>query len=127
LDIPISDHVPYVIQITTKIPKANVLRFENYWVNHSDFLDTVKLHWEPTPFYGCAAKTINAKFKQTRRGLKPWSKSFSNLNRAIHNSGWVLALLDGLEDAMPLSRLDKNSRKLVKSHLAKLLESKRTY
>jgi hypothetical protein len=30
LDKPISDHVPYVIQNTTEIPRANVFRFENY-------------------------------------------------------------------------------------------------
>jgi endonuclease/exonuclease/phosphatase family metal-dependent hydrolase len=29
-----SDHVPCVVQIGTSIPKVNIFRFENYWVNH---------------------------------------------------------------------------------------------
>jgi hypothetical protein len=32
-----------------------------------------------------------------------------------------------MEDARPLSRVEKNFKKQVKSHLAKVLESKRTY
>jgi hypothetical protein len=33
----------------------------------------------------------------------------------------------GLEDARPLSLIEKNSRKIVKTHLAKVLEAKRIY
>jgi hypothetical protein len=35
--------------------------------------------------------------------------------------------MDGLEDARPLSLIEKNFRKIVKTHLAKLLEFKRIY
>lgn len=56
-----------------------------------------------------------------------WSKNFSKLNKLIYNSDWVLLLLDGLEDQRPLSWLETAFRKLVKTHLASLLESKRTY
>jgi exonuclease III len=38
LDRPISDHVPYVIQINTEIPRTNVFSFENYWMNFSGFI-----------------------------------------------------------------------------------------
>jgi hypothetical protein len=29
LDRPISDHVPYIVEVTTIVPKANIFRFEN--------------------------------------------------------------------------------------------------
>jgi hypothetical protein len=61
------------------------------------------------------------------KGLKAWSRELSRLNTLIHNSSWVLALLDGLEEARPLSVAEKNFRGIVKTYLAKLLESKRTY
>jgi exonuclease III len=34
---PISNHVPCVVSIETKIPKAKKFRFENYWLSHSTF------------------------------------------------------------------------------------------
>ena len=43
---PTSDHVPCVISIGTSIPKANVFRFENYWINMPGFLELVKNIWD---------------------------------------------------------------------------------
>jgi hypothetical protein len=94
---------PYVVQI---------FRFENYWINFEGFLDTVNLHWHSTPFFANSAKTLSGKFKQVRRGLKAWSHNLSNLNKNNHNSSWVLALLDGLEDARPRCILEKKSDRL---------------
>ena len=127
LSKPISDHVPYVISFGSSIPKSGIFRFENYWADHADFLKVVDLHWNSTAFYSNAARTINAKFKQTRLGLKQWRKSFQNFNKLLHNSDWVLLLLDGLEEQRPLSSLESAFRGLVKSHIAKLLEEKRIY
>ena len=42
LSMPILD--PYVLHIGSSIPKSNIFRFENYWVDHVDFLNTVVLH-----------------------------------------------------------------------------------
>lgn len=63
----------------------------------------------------------------TYTGLKRWSKNLSKPNKLIYNSNWVLLLVDGLEEQRPLSTLEKRFRKLVKAHLADLLESKRLY
>jgi hypothetical protein len=70
---------------------------------------------------------LSAKFKQVRAGLRNWSKRLSNLNKLIHNSNWVLLLLNGLEEQRPLNPLEANFRVLVKNHLSNLLESKRKY
>lgn len=34
----VSDHIPYVMHTGSSIPKSNLLRFENFWTEHSDFL-----------------------------------------------------------------------------------------
>jgi hypothetical protein len=73
------------------------------------------------------AKTISGKFKQLRKGLKKWSKEFSQLNKLINNCSWMLAFMDGLEDQRALSLAESNFRILVKQHLQKLLEAKRFY
>lgn len=82
---PILDHIPYVIKIGTNIPKALVFQIEIFWVEFEDFLSIVDLHWHTTPYDGNAAQTLAAKFKQTRKGLKVWSKTLSKLNRNISN------------------------------------------
>lgn len=127
LSRPISDHIPYVVHIGSSIPKSKIFRFENYWVHHAGFLDTVALHWNNSPVYANAAMNLNSKLKHVRAGLKTWSKGLSNLNKLIYNSNWVLSLIDGLEEQRTLSRLESAFRKLVKVHLASLMESKRVY
>jgi hypothetical protein len=37
-----SDHIHCVAQIKVKIPKANIFKFENYWVQHPGFFDIVQ-------------------------------------------------------------------------------------
>lgn len=127
LSKPISDHIPYVITFGSSIPRSCVFRFENHWVEHPDFMKIVDLHWNSTAYFANAAKTLNAKFKQARAGLKQWRKGFLNFNRLLHNYDWVLLLLDGLEEQRPLSSLETILRNLVKQHIAKLLETKRSY
>jgi len=34
LSKPVSDHIPYTVIIGSHIPKSNMFRFENYWVDH---------------------------------------------------------------------------------------------
>jgi hypothetical protein len=41
----VSDHVPYVIQMESLVPKSNIFRFENYWVSFLDFLPIVEYFW----------------------------------------------------------------------------------
>jgi hypothetical protein len=69
---PTSDHLPCVISIGTKIPRAKLFRFENYWLQHSGFTDIVKNAWNIPVSFTNSAKRINAKLKNVRRALKIW-------------------------------------------------------
>jgi hypothetical protein len=69
---PTSDHVPCVISIGTSIPKARVFRFENYWLQHSDFMQIVQNAWDIPVNHSNSAKMINAKLKILRRAIKLW-------------------------------------------------------
>lgn len=126
LSRPISDHIPYVLHIGTSIPKANLFRFENFWIHYLSFKDIVQLHQHSSPFFANSARNLSGKFKQVRIGMRNQSKSLSNLSKLIFNCNSVL-LLDGLEDQRPLSTLEAAFRSLVKEHLGSLLESKRIY
>lgn len=118
LSKPISDHAPYVIQIGTYFPKAHIFRFENFWMQMSDFLSTVELHWNSTVFFSNAVKTLAEKFKQAKSGLKAWSKNISQLNKKINNCSWVIVMLDALEDQRILSRIESNFRQEASCHFS---------
>jgi hypothetical protein len=66
-----SDHLPCKIQTGTNIPKANIFRFENYWLSHPSCFELINNAWS-TPTIGTldSARTISAKFKLLRRMLK---------------------------------------------------------
>lgn len=83
LSKPVFDHVPYVVKVGTEIPKAKTFRFENYWLQISNFLATVELHQHST-FHSNSVKTQHGNFKKTRRGLKTWSKNIAKLNKDIN-------------------------------------------
>jgi hypothetical protein len=58
-----SDHTPCVVHISTEIPKGNVFRFENFWVQRQGLCDLVKLVWEYELRATTTASIITTKFK----------------------------------------------------------------
>jgi hypothetical protein len=65
-----SDHIPIHVQIGTYIPRANLFRFENYWINFVRFLDTVKINWDSSAYKSDSGFMLNGKFMKLRYGLK---------------------------------------------------------
>ena len=94
-----SDHIPYVVQFDSSIPRAQIFRFENFWVGHLEFLGKVEYLWNLPSFREIVACLITAKFKTLRSGLKAWSKTHSKLNQMINNCYFTIAVLVGLEEA----------------------------
>jgi hypothetical protein len=93
-----SDHTPIHIQIGNNIPKSNLFRFENYWLDFDGFMDVISSKWNNAVYISDSAKQITAKFKDLRYGLKKWSKQLSNLNQTITNCSFTLSMLDGIEE-----------------------------
>jgi hypothetical protein len=54
-----SDHIPCKVMISTRIPKASLFRFENFWVEQNDFEEIVSDYWMNTPVLNDAAKNIS--------------------------------------------------------------------
>jgi hypothetical protein len=65
-----SDHCPCAKTISTSIPRGRFFRFENYWMQHDQFLPLIKQGWlNPTNQHD-EAKLITAKFKHIRHLLR---------------------------------------------------------
>jgi hypothetical protein len=67
---PTSDHTPCVVTIQTSIPGCKMFRFENFWVAHPGFLQTVTASWSKPTHKSNSAANINTKFKRLRYDLK---------------------------------------------------------
>jgi hypothetical protein len=95
-----SDHLPCKIQIGTNIPKANIFRFQNYWLSHPSCFELIKNAWS-TPTIGTLdnARTISAKFKLLRRMLKLWARNISNLSNLIANCNMTITFLISLRSS----------------------------
>lgn len=63
----VSDHVPCVIRVSTNVPKGSRFRFENYWMEHENFLLVVQHDWSIPTTQIDAAKKMTEKFKNLRR------------------------------------------------------------
>jgi hypothetical protein len=121
---PVSDHLPCVINIGTKIPKASIFRFENYWIRQPGFMQLVDNIWALF-VHRNAAKRINAKFKLLRKGLKKWSGNLSNIDTCIDNCNKIIFMLDEYEDARELHITEWNFRRIVKERYMHLSDCKR--
>jgi hypothetical protein len=122
-----SDHVPCKVSVSTKIPKTCIFRFENFWIEHVGFFDTVCNIWHHLSNPLNSTRNISSKFKRLRAYSKSWSKSLSNLNILIANCDTIIAFLDSLEDQRILFNPEANLRALVKVQLATLLHYKNVY
>jgi hypothetical protein len=90
-----SDHIPIRIQIGSDIPKSNIFRFEEYWLEFDGFKEIVKTHWNHTGHFKNIAQDIVATFKSLRHGIKKWSEHLTQLSYTINNSVTYLHFLMG--------------------------------
>jgi hypothetical protein len=122
-----SDHVPCVVQIGTNIPKAQVFRFENYWIDQPGFLEVVHSVWNSEVLATNTASKIAAKFKLLRRVLKKWAMSLSKIKNLLKQCNAVLLVLDKLEESRPLNTPEKCFRDILKKHILNLLQHQKDY
>jgi hypothetical protein len=65
-----SDHVPCVLNIDTDIPKANIFRFDNYWVTLPGFMECVTSSWAKESKKHYSSAILADKLKTLRHALK---------------------------------------------------------
>jgi hypothetical protein len=61
--------VPCVISMQTAIPGSKIFRFENFWVAHHGFMQTVEDSWNKPNHKVNSVANLNAKLKRLRYDL----------------------------------------------------------
>ena len=115
------------MKVTISMPRSNVVRFENWWMDHDSFLPLVESVWKQSIHYADAAKRINAKMKILRKSLKNWAKTLSKLKEDILSLNALIAMLDTLEQSRDLYPFESSFRSALKRHLEKLLSQQKEY
>jgi hypothetical protein len=122
---PVSDHISCVIDIGTKIPKASIFRFENFWVRQPGFMDVVQRIWDMTNVSGNSAKVITSKLKFFRKALKKWNGNISNMDAMIANCNKIILMVDEIEEVRSLHISEWNFRKKIKERYQHLTACKK--
>lgn len=123
----VSDDTPCLLQVETEIPRGNIFRFENYWMEHDQFMQVVNHGWSLPTFQTDSAKNLMAKFKNLRRVLKAWQKHISSLTANITNVKAVLSLMEILEEHRDLTVEEWNFKDLLSEKLLSLLHQQKVY
>jgi hypothetical protein len=110
-----------VIEVKTAIPKGEVFRFENCWLQHESFLPLVASTWNGNFPQSDAAMLLTAKFKSLRSNLKSWQSQLSNLKITIANVKLVISFIDAIEEWRDLSIQEWNFREILNQKLSSLL------
>jgi hypothetical protein len=76
-----SDHWSCNITISTAIPKGQIFRCDNYWLQHPFFLQTAQQARVSTVQHPDKAKSITTRFKNLRKTLRAWQKNFNPQNK----------------------------------------------
>jgi hypothetical protein len=116
-----SDHIPYVVNIDTTIPKARIFWFENFWIDQPGFINCMKNSWSMDSRKKHCSAIIADKFKCLRYALKKWQMSISKLKLLIQKCNRVILILDTLEENRNLFTSEFNFKNIVKQHLEDLL------
>ena len=127
LTMETSDHSPCLISIKTTIPKGKIFKFENYLMEHEQFLNIVQHGWSLPTFQSDSGKVITVKFKNLRRVIRAWQSQLSNLKANIANVKLVLSFLGLLEEFRDLSLQEWNFRHILEQRLVSLLKQQKIY
>jgi hypothetical protein len=123
----VSDYWPCIIEIKTSIPKGNVFRFENCWLQHESFLPLVTDISNGFFPQTDTAKLITAMFKALRGAHRQWQAKLSRLKTTIYNVKVVLSFIDLIEEWRDLTIEEWNCRDILNLKLSQLLHQQQVY
>lgn len=85
-----SNHVPYVVNVSSKTAKSTILRFENYWLKHDHFESVLREGWQCSTSGDDPTKRITTKFKNLRAKIRHSQRSINSLASLIFTKKPVL-------------------------------------
>lgn len=121
------DHALCIVNVNTNVPRAKIFRFENFWMEHSNFLQVVNHGWAVLVATSDPAKKVMARFKNLRRVLRLSHTHISNLSLLIENIKMLIYFLEIIEEHRDLSVHEWIFKDILNEKLISLLDQQRIY
>nr|CAD1834467.1 unnamed protein product [Ananas comosus var. bracteatus] len=112
---PRSDHAPLVLTAHTFLPKADLFRFESFWLRYPNIADVIAQAWNLTVPSSDPVQRFDYRIKQVQLALCSWSASIisSIKKQAACSLSW-LDWLDRAEEGRNLTHHECLLRPLFK-------------
>lgn len=110
-----------MVSVGTDISKGNIFRFENYWMEHEQFINVVAHGWSVPVQHSDKAKIITAKCKNLKKVLRVWQQQLSSLKVNISKVKLILNFLEVIEEYRDLSVGEWNFKTILSDQLVALL------
>jgi hypothetical protein len=123
----ISDHVPCLISIKSKVQKPKIFRFENYWLEFEGFMNVFQNTWLSQTNLPDKAMNLTTKFKITKKALKEWQRSLPKIEKTVRDIKLLIEFIDIIEEHRDLSIEEWNFRELMQIKVAELLHIQKIY
>ncbi|WVZ95839.1 hypothetical protein U9M48_041553 [Paspalum notatum var. saurae] len=124
---PTSDHKTLVVTIQTSVPRSHMFRFENAWLKHPRFLDSVLPSWHGQHQRGDAAARLADGLKAVCGAARLRARHNRASPSTIPNCKFIILLLDVLEEGRSLSHSEFQVRELAWERLARAIRERAAY
>jgi hypothetical protein len=118
---PTSDHVPLILEASSKAPRSNIFRFENSWLSHSDLPFIVSANWNSVGSSHSHLSNVGRLtlcLKRIRSALRAWSRDRKLPSIYLQNCRTAISLVDRLEESRALSIFEARLWHLAKKSLS---------
>ncbi|XP_026433582.1 uncharacterized protein LOC113331019 [Papaver somniferum] len=96
---PVSDHALVMLSYNGGITIKSPFRFENYFLNHPEFLNCFKICWNNLTFYGKSSFVLAKKLQGLKFFIKKWGReNFGSLQAEVNRMEDLIDVMDSLEE-----------------------------
>ncbi|XP_026378165.1 uncharacterized protein LOC113272563 [Papaver somniferum] len=96
---PISDHAPILLSCYGGTSFKSPFRFENYFLSHPDFLNSLRIWWNNLTFSGKPSFVLEKKLQGLKNFIKKWGReNFGSLQTEQDRLENLIDVMDSLEE-----------------------------
>ncbi|XP_026450966.1 uncharacterized protein LOC113351131 [Papaver somniferum] len=102
---PVSDHAPILLSWNGGTSFKSPFRFENYFLSHPDFLNSLRIWWNNLTFSGNPSYILAKKLQGLKFFIKKWGReNFGSLQAEVDRLENLIDVMDSLEEINGLSQ-----------------------
>ncbi|KAF8672185.1 hypothetical protein HU200_049753 [Digitaria exilis] len=121
-----SDHVPLLVNVSTRIPRPSCFRYDRSWSLHEEYRELIRGRWNTTTSHD-PAKRITSRLKLCRRLSKDWNCRIGSHAHRERDCKAIIDALDLLEEERVLSPAESHIRALAADSLSLSIKEKVAY